>query len=95
MFQSLNTNERQRYGRCESVLISVKVDLGIAEAVRVIDGILTRWHNRNTEAFADFAPNLADDLESCSQIVKALEGSFHRIDERLFQCKDYRKPRPA
>lgn len=56
--------------------LSVKVDLGIAELVRAVDGILTRRHNRNTEALADFASNLSDDLDACSKIVKGLDDLF-------------------
>ncbi len=55
---------------------SLKVDLGIADVVRVVDEILTRRHNRSTEALAGFASNLSDDLDVCSEIVKALDGLF-------------------
>jgi hypothetical protein len=58
---------------------SVKIDLGIAEVVRVVDGIFTRRHNRNTEALADFASNLADDLDASSEIVKALDDFFIKL----------------
>ncbi len=56
--------------------LSVKVDLGIAEVVRSVDAIFARRHNRKTEALADFASNLSDDLDVCSEIVKALDNLF-------------------
>ncbi len=60
----------------EANAVSVKVDLGIADVVRVVDGILVRRRQRKTEALADFAANLSDDLDVCSEIVKALDGLF-------------------
>jgi hypothetical protein len=56
--------------------LSVKIDLGIAEVVRSVDAIFARRHNRKTEALADFASNLSDDLDVCSEIVKALDNLF-------------------
>ena len=56
--------------------LSVKVDLGIAEVVRSVDAIFARRHNRKTEALTDFASTLSDDLDVCSEIVKALDNLF-------------------
>jgi len=60
----------------EEKSLSVKVDLGIAEVVRSIDAIIARRHNRKTDALANFASNLSDDLDVCSEIVKALDDLF-------------------
>lgn len=56
--------------------ISVKVDLGIAETVRVVDEMLSRRRNHRSEALADFVANLCDGLDASSEIVKALDNIF-------------------
>ena len=59
--------------------LSLKVDLGIAEVVRSVDEIFARRQNRKTEALADFVSNLSDDLDVCSEILKALDNSFIQL----------------
>jgi hypothetical protein len=60
----------------ENLRFSVKVDLGIAEVVRTVDAVLTERRNRRSKSLADIASNLSDDLDVCSQIVKALDNFF-------------------
>src|SRR5436190_18120935 len=59
--------------------LSVKVDLGIADVVRSVDAIFARRRDRKTESLADIASNLCDDLDVCSQIVKALDDLFVQL----------------
>jgi len=57
----------------------VKVDVGIAEAIRAIDEIVARRQSRKTKALADFAAILSDDLDVCSEIVKTLDSLFIKL----------------
>ena len=59
--------------------LSIKVDLGIAEVIKSVDAIIARRHDRKAESLADFASNLFDDLDVCSEIVKALDNLFIEI----------------
>ena len=44
--------------------------------VRSVDAIFARRRDRKAEALTDFASNLSDDLDVCSEIVKALDSLF-------------------
>lgn len=59
--------------------VSIKADLGIAEVIRAVDGILNRRHTRKIETLSEFLSSVVDDLDGCSEIVKALDDFFIRL----------------